>query len=192
MQRTMPTTALESKYRGLRMTADEYLELPDDGHRYELIDGVICMSPSPSLPHQRIATEIASQIGQHVANTRSGAVVIEVDVRLSDDIVYRPDVIYLSNEKLAQCGRRVTVPPDVIIEVVSPESGAYDRQTKLGDYERSGVSEYWIVDPIAKSFEFHRLRGGKYESAPVDGVSFASEAIQGFSLDMARLKSLFD
>lgn len=124
MHRTMPTTALESKYRGLRMTADEYLDLPDDGHRYELIGGVVCTSPSPSFPHQRIATEIASQISQYIGKTGSGAVVIEVDVRLSDDIVCRPDVIYPSHAKLAQCDQRVTVAPDVIVEVVSPPNRA--------------------------------------------------------------------
>ncbi len=187
----MPTSKNGSSYRGLRMTADAYLELRDDGHRYELIDGVISISPSPSYRHQRIITEIAFAIRPHITDAGNGAVIVEVDVKLADDLVYRPDLIYLKDDKASQCGDRVNVVPDVVVEVVSPDSGSMDRQTKRNDYDRFGVGEYWTVDPIAKTFEFHRLRESKFERVDATDDSFESETIPGFQLKLPPIRALF-
>lgn len=192
MHRMIPTSENGSSYRGLRMAADAYLELADDGHRYELIDGVICMSPSPSFKHQRIITEIAFDIRRHISDSGNGAVVVEVDVKLADDLVYRPDLIYLCEEKAARCGDRVNVIPDVVVEVVSPDSGPMDRQTKRNDYERFSVGEYWLIDPIAKTFEFMRLRDGRFEGVDAASDAFESEAIPGFRLKLPPIRALFE
>ena len=63
-----------ARFRGLRMTADEFLQIPDDGYNYELIDGVVMMSPSPTPQHQRIAMEIAIQLGIYLRDHPVGAV----------------------------------------------------------------------------------------------------------------------
>ena len=181
----------KAQYRGLRMTADEYFALGETFERYELIDGVVCMSPSPTFQHQRIITEIAIQIGGFLAKHPIGEVAVEIDVRLSDRLVYRPDLIFLATEKAARCQQRVTEVPDVIVEVVSPDSLRMDAETKKGDYERFGVSEYWLIDPQQCSFTFHRLAGGKFTQLQPRGDAFESQAIAGFQLDVKRLRDLF-
>ncbi|MCP4248194.1 MAG: Uma2 family endonuclease [bacterium] len=178
-------------HRGLRMNADEYLSLGETFERYELIDGVVCMSPSPSLRHQRIITDLAIQIGNHLSSNPTGAVAVEIDVRFSDALVYRPDVIFLTADKTARCPDRVTEVPDVIVEVVSPDSRRFDRETKKEDYERYGVREYWLVDPVLGVFTFYRLAAAKYAEVQPTAEAFHSDVIDGFSLDLERLRQLF-
>jgi len=185
------TGSREASYRGLRMTADEYLALADDGYRYELIDGVICMSPSPSRPHQKIVTEIVRQIADHLMRHPTGEVVVEVDVRLGEDLVYRPDLVYLSSAKAAGCRERINVVPDLIVEVVSPDSRRYDHETKKHDYERCGVGEYWLIDPDQREFTFYRLQDGRFVQVQAAAATYASEMIPGFELDLQRLRTLF-
>jgi Uma2 family endonuclease len=181
----------EARYRGLRMTADAYLALEDDGYRYELVDGVICMSPSPPRLHQRIVTEIVRQVGNHLLQKPIGEVIVEVDVRLTDDLVYRPDVIFLSADQAAACRDRITVVPDVIVEVVSPDSRRYDHETTKQDYESCGVREYWLIDPDKHELVFYRLEGGRFVEAAAAQHIFASKIISEFELDLGRLRDLF-
>lgn len=192
MHRLIRTSENRSSYRGLRMTADAYLELADDGQRYELIDRVICLSPSPSFRHQRIITEIAFDIRRHISESGNGAVVVEIDVKLSNDLVYRPNLIYLCESKASQCDDHVKVVPDVVVEVVLPDSGPMDRQTKRNDYERFGVGEYWLIDPIAKSFEFWQLHDGTFVTVDAADDAFDSETIPGFQLKLAPIRALFE
>ncbi len=180
-----------ARYYGLRMTAEEFLALPEDGNRYELIDGVVCMSPSPSLPHQEIVLEIAGQLRDFLRVHPLGRVVPDVDIQVAPGLVYRPDLIYLCNEKAARCGARVTVIPDVVVEVVSPDSHSFDHQTKKGDYERAGVSEYWLIDPDRREFTFYRLAVGRFASVAPGERTFVSQIIPGFELDLDSARRLF-
>lgn len=177
-------------FRGLRMTADEFLALGETSERLELIDGVVCMSPSASLPHQRIISEISFQIGAFLRSAPIGVVAVEVDVRLSDRLVYRPDLIYLSSEKAVRCGDRVTEIPDVVVEVISPDSSRLDRETKKRDYERAGVQEYWIIDPLESMFEFYWLENGRFAAVPAIPDSFESRAIPGFALALPPIRAI--
>lgn len=181
----------EARYRGLRMTADDYLAAPDDGHRYELINGVVCMSPSPSRPHQKVIGEIYLQLANFLARHPVGEAIVEVDVRLAEDLVYRPDVVFVSAQKAAHCGARITVVPDLVVEVISPDSRRYDHETKKGDYERCGVREYWLVDPEKREFVFYRLENGRYISVPASGDTIASQVISGFELDLRLVERVF-
>lgn len=174
------------QYRGLRMTADEYATLADDGYRYELIDGVVQMSPSPSFQHQQIVAEFARQLGNHVMDTASGRVAVEIDIRLDEDRVYRPDLVFVDAEKLTQCGERITVAPDLVLEVVSPDSKRYDHETKRHDYEAAGVTEYWLIDVETKQVMQLRLEGGKYVEQ-VGDARLRSRVVDGFVLDPATL-----
>jgi Uma2 family endonuclease len=105
MATTILTGNQAARYRGLRMTADEHLGLEDDGCCYERVDGVVCTSPRPTPSHQEITPEIGSQIRNHVARRRCGRVFVEVDVRLKDGLVYRPDAVFLSTAKAAGLSR---------------------------------------------------------------------------------------
>lgn len=116
-----------SSYAGLRLTADEYFELPDDGNRYELIDGVVTMSPSPSADHQRASQEVFLQLAGFVRDHNLGEVFYEIDVHFGKspdgrDIGYRPDVICFLGSASREVSGRLRIVPDVTVEVVSSES----------------------------------------------------------------------
>lgn len=185
------TAPNEPCYRGLRMSADEYLALGETQTRYELIDGVVCMSPSPTFRHQQVITEIAIQIGTFLRDHPVGRVAVEIDVRLRDNLVYRPDVVYLSNENAARCGDAITVPPDLVVEIISPDSRAYDARTKRADYESAGIGEYWIIDPDRDEFTFLVLRSGRFTDAAPTGDRYAASLLPNFELDLPRVRRLF-
>lgn len=189
-------TKHRSGYAGLRLTADEYFALPDDGNRYELIDGVVSMSPSPLNSHQLILAEITFQLESHVRPARLGRVYIEADVRFASrrdgrDLVYRPELHFVRADRLHLVGERTTIVPDVVLEVVSDESRGRDLVTKLGDYREARVGEIWIIDPRDEVFAFHQLRGDAYEELrPVSGT-YASIVVPGFELDLDPIRALF-
>ncbi|HMN42263.1 MAG TPA: Uma2 family endonuclease [Phycisphaerales bacterium] len=189
------TPRTEARYNGLRMSATEFETLPDDGAKYELIDGVVVMSPSASFRHQSIAGEIGRQIANYLGKHPIGEVVQEVDVILDAIRVYRPDLVFVRTERLPPPDERIHSIPDMVLEVLSPGTQARDLGTKRDDYERFGINEYWIVDPMSRKLTFLRLttgRAGKaaYKPVPVKGSIFASTAIAGFKLDIAAVKKL--
>ncbi len=196
-----PSAALiddaDGSWQGVRMTAEEFFRLPDDGRRYELVEGVVLMSPSPTPRHQAVAREILFQIEAHLREHPVGQVFGGTDVRIGKgvhggDLVYRPDVVFFRTERLPRTpDDRLAGPPDLVVEVVSPDSRRYDRETKRQDYERLGVREYWLVDPLRDQLAFFRLEHGRFvEAAPVEG-RFASTAVPGFTLDVDRLRAAF-
>lgn len=186
----------EARYYGLRMTAKEYFDLEDDGFLYELVDGVVCMSPSPSPVHQALMAEITTQLGIHLRSAPVGRVFPEVDVHLGRassgaDLVYRPDIVFVRTEQLSEIGDHISGPPDMVAEIVSSGSRRYDTETKKNDYERCGVREYWLIDPEREVMTFYRLRDGKFaEVAPSDDL-LNSEVVPGFALDLARVREAF-
>ena len=181
----------DPEYAGLRMDADEYLALPPDGFRYELIDGVIVMSPGASFGHNRIATLIAHWIQTYLDSNPIGEIVHDTDVRLADNLVYRPDLSYVSNERAAIITTLIEGPPDLIVEVVSRSNRPLDIRTKRHDYERFGVREYWIVDPSTESFTFLRLVNGRYAEIQPESDAITSEAIPGFKLQLPPIREQF-
>jgi len=186
-------TNTNAGYHGLRMSADEYLALPEDPFaRYELIDGVICMSPSPIFRHQVLLAEITGQLHDYLVSSPMGITAVEVDVRLGDDLVYRPDLVFLSHEKAARCNPYITEVPDLIMEILSPSSHRMDQETKRGDYEKAGVGEYWIVNPDDLTVNILILRDGQFKETDAGGAAPSSVVLPGFALDIERMKNLFD
>lgn len=170
------------------MSADEFLSLADDGFRYELIDGVVVMTPSPDFNHQDVRGEIEYQLRRHVRKTHCGWVGSEVDVRMSPRLVYRPDLLFINAKDHPRRPSRIDFAPDLIVEVLSPGTTAFDLETKRADYEKKGVLEYWIVDPQDGAVTFLRLQRGRYiEAKPIRG-RFASKAVPGFKLDLKAVR----
>ncbi len=188
--------SVEARYRGLRMTADEFLEIPDDGYNYELIDGVVIMSPSPSPKHQAVAWEISTQLGMYLRDHPVGSAFAELDVHLGEgsvggDLVYKPEILFVRAERLPQMSDKIVGGPDLVVEVVSRGSRRMDSETKKGDYERFGVREYWLIDPERKAMIFYRLQEGKFVEGPSAGDTFVSQAVSGFVLDLVRVRETF-
>jgi Uma2 family endonuclease len=182
-------------YHGVRMSCEQFRALGETLERYELINGVVIMSPSPTNRHQIVSLEIATQIRVFVKSHPIGIVSYEIDVELKDShgecIIYRPDIIIVAHPRAAKTMQQVTLPPDLIVEVISPHSRPQDTITKKSDYERNGVTEYWLIDWNRETTTFYRLRDGAYVEILCEGDQFPSLAVPGFVLDVAAVREAF-
>jgi Uma2 family endonuclease len=172
----------------MRASSDEFLALEEDGFKYQLINGVVVMSPSPGKPHQALFALVIQQLLNHLERASGGTVLPECDVRFDGATVYQPDIAYFLPGRQSVASPGNSVIPDFVIEIVSPSSARMDWQTKRADYERFGVREYWIVTPEPVKVEGFRLRNGKYEPAPSNADQVASDVITGFVLDLVAVR----
>jgi len=146
------------KVKEQQVTYEIYADMPNDGKRYEVIDGVLeLMSPSPTAGHQSIALELCIEVSQ-TCKSDYLIYVAPLDVILSDTNVVQPDalMIHRSRQHIVT-SRGIEGPPDLVAEVLSPGSRKRDRLKKMAVYEKHGVPEYWIVDPEARTLEQYRL-----------------------------------
>lgn len=186
----------EGRFFGLRMNADDFLDLPDDGCNYELIDGVVVMSPSPKPIHQAVAWEISIQLGIFLREHPIGRAFSEIDIHLGqgpsgEDVVYKPEIVFIQNDRLPQMTEKIVGGPDLVVEVVSRGSRRMDMETKRNDYEKAGVKEYWLIDPERSAMIFYRLEKGRFVEISPAGSVFTSQAVQGFGLDLDRVRDEF-
>jgi Uma2 family endonuclease len=147
-------------------TYDDYAALPDDGHKYEIVNGVLVMGPAPSPDHQSIAVRLTHYLFVHVELAELGRVfTAPIDVELEPKNVFQPDVIVLLNAHLDRVSaKRIVGAPDLVVEVASPGTAAFDRLTKHDVYARAGVREYWIVKSALRTVEVLVLENGEYRS----------------------------
>lgn len=150
-------------------TYDAYAALTDDSECYEIVQGVLVMSPAPSGPHQGVAGEIYAYLREQVLLKRLGLVfTAPFDVVLSEQNVFQPDVVVLLKEHLTQyTGQKIVGAPDLLVEVISPSSKLYDRALKHMIYEQAGVPEYWLVDEKRQTIELVALQDGKYRACGI-------------------------
>lgn len=150
-------------------TYADYAAIPDDGKRYEVVDGVLYMTPAPNLGHQASNVRFSSFFLTHVEFTGLGRVFsAPCDVELATHVVVQPDVVVVLKDNLSiLTPKRIIGAPDLVIEIASPGTAGYDRRTKQDAYARAGVREYWIADPYARTIEVLRLEQGVYRSAGV-------------------------
>lgn len=150
---------------GTRMTAREYLKLPQDppGVRHELVDGEVVLSPSPNLFHSRVDRRLTHILIDHIDTYALGDVFGDVDNAVAKFTVRRPDVFYFSTARLHLVATGAVLgPPDMCAEIISPSSGKIDRVDKLREYAAYGVANYWIFDPAEKTAEAYILSDGTY------------------------------
>jgi Uma2 family endonuclease len=165
LQATVPADNVSGSRQG-HWTYTSYAALPDDGKRYEIVDGVLYMSPSPSPPHQRIAGRFYYYLLTYVEFIGLGLVFqAPLDVQLTPDRVVQPDVFVLLNSSLHKYTETYIIgAPDLVVEIASPSTAIFDRHEKLEVYAKSGVPEYWIVEPGTKTVEVLALHAGAYRS----------------------------
>lgn len=160
---------------GRPLTVDDLDELPDDdGHRYELVDGVLIVSPAPAWAHQAAHGRLHAQLlGACPRDLR--VVGAPFDWRESQLTNLQPDILVTRFEALAAVagGKYLVEPPLLAVEVLSPSTRRLDRLTKLSVYEDAGVASYWLVDPDPDrpSLRVLELSEGRYvEAAKVSGA----------------------
>lgn len=172
-----------------KKTYADYAAL-DEGAPYQLIDGELVMSPSPSRSHQTVVLRFALAMQRFVGNDLGDVYVAPFDVRLSETDVYQPDILFVAHDRLDIVSEQeVNGAPDLVVEVLSPATGYYDLTKKKHVYEASGVQEYWIVDPIERTVEVLTTVEGTYEtvqSARETG-RVASRLLDGFGVDVEQL-----
>ena len=133
-----------------KLTYDDFVLFPDDGMRHELIDGEHYVTPSPNRKHQEIIGRLYLTIGNWLQLHAIGRLYLSpFDVVISPFDVVEPDLLYMSNERaaLVLTDANVQGVPELVIEVGSPSTRKRDETIKRRLYEKSGVSEYWVVDP---------------------------------------------
>jgi Uma2 family endonuclease len=147
-----------------QLTYHDYLLLPDDGRRYEIIEGDLCMTPAPVTRHQIIVGRLLHVLLSYLETHPLGTVLTApCDVVLSNNDIVQPDVLYVQNNSKAQVTEQnIQGPPDMVVEVLSPGTAARDRDLKRKRYEYFGVQEYWLVDPDLNTFEILALHTGQY------------------------------
>lgn len=137
-------------------------ELPGEVRREELIGGKIVMMAPPATNHGVIAGNIHALFHSYLRGKACTVFPDDVPLFLSDMDYYRPDLMVVCDrEKIRADG--VHGAPDLVVEILSPSTGRYDRGRKKQIYQASGVPEYWIVSPEARSIEVYRLKDGLYE-----------------------------
>jgi Uma2 family endonuclease len=147
-------------------TYADYAAIPEDGHRYEVVSGVLYMSPSPNVEHQRIAKMIVAALSRVIDRGGFGEVFQSpLDVELSDGNVVQPDVFVLLEEHGERVMEtRIVGAPDLVVEIASPGTARHDLGKKLDVYACASVPEYWIVTPGSKTVEVLVLKDGLYSS----------------------------
>jgi len=146
-------------------TYADYLRLPDDGNRYEIIGGVLYVANAPTPEHQYTVTELIFYLRQYVSVHKLGIVfTAPIEVHLTETTKpVQPDVLFVTKEQQPPPGQGfIQGAPALIVEVVSPTSIRRDRKTKFDVYEEAGVAEYWIVDPRTRSVEVYTWSNGEY------------------------------
>jgi Uma2 family endonuclease len=147
-----------------KVTFEEFRQFPVDGKRYELLRGEVHVTPAPATRHQFIVQNLAMGLGSHVIKTNLGEVLTApLDVRLSEDAALQPDPIFVSNARAGMIQEDwIAGAPDLVVEVSSPSTAAYDRARKHPIYAESGVPEFWLIDSQAKTVKVLKLQGKKY------------------------------
>jgi Uma2 family endonuclease len=142
------------------------------------------VSPSPNTLHQTVSIALASLIFD-IARRRGGrALSVPTDVKLDDQTIVQPDVLYIRRERRSIVQRYVDGPPDLLIEILTPHNSRRDRVDKLDLYAQYGVAEYWIVDPNERQFDFLINRGGRFEVHPQLDNRYSSLLCRELEIDL--------
>ncbi len=180
--------------QSLRWTSADLELLPDDGKRYEIIDGELYVSKQPHWYHQIVCTVLSSPLLRWSLDTGAGVVNGAPGVIFADDDDVAPDLVWVSKERLATVlapDGKLHAAPDLVVEVLSPgtTNERRDRDVKLKLYSRRGVREYWIVDWQRRHVEVFRRVDTALQliATLLESDSLQSPLLPGFTLPVTEL-----
>jgi Uma2 family endonuclease len=178
-----------------RLTYADLLLLPDDGKRHEIIDGVHYVTAAPNVRHQvvvgRLYIDVCAHLKEHPASGH--AFLAPFDVVLSDFDVVEPDLLFIAHDHLGiLTDANAQGPPTLVVEVLSPSTRKRDVQIKRRLFERTGVREYWIVDPELDTVQvFRPTADGKLtreaELAAENDETLTTPLLPGLSIALREL-----
>ena len=178
----------------MRWTSHDLDLLPDDGKRYEIVDGELYMSRQPHWHHQFVANQIWELLQQWSRKTKAGMANSAPGVIFAEDDDVAPDVVWISRARLAkaiQPDGKLHAAPELVVEILSPGSinAARDREAKLKLYSRHGILEYWIVNWQERYLEVYRRENAalKLQSTFYEGDTLQSPHLPGFSCQVSQI-----
>ena len=151
-------TGLERK-----LDYSDYVAIPDDGKRYEIVRGALYVTPSPSPHHQRISKRLQVQLMAYFEQRRLGEVFnAPLDVILTDNDIVQPDLLVVADPDQVS-DRGIERAPLLVIEILSPSTASKDREVKMPLYAHYGVAFAWLLDPRARTLEAYQLEGDAWQ-----------------------------
>lgn len=167
--------------RSRPLTRDDLDAMPDDGHRYELIDGALVVTPAPGERHQTVVGELYVLL-RAACPSHLKVMLAPFDVVLAGDTVVQPDLLVCRRSDLTP--RDLPTAPLLAIEVLSPSTRRIDLSLKRLRYEAAGCASYWVVDPVVPSLTAWDLSDGVYarSSTATDEETF--RATSPFEVDL--------
>lgn len=186
----MPISRSERPPAGkIILTYDEYVDLPNDGNRYEILDGDLFVTPAPSPQHQLVSRNLQFTIHQFAREHGLGEIfAAPIDLILAATTVAQPDLVFVSQERRAiVTNRGIEGAPDLVVEILSSTTTKTDRTTKARLYARYGIRHYWILDPESRNLEAYELSGNAYHLAStLTGEStFSPSLFPGLTIPLA-------
>ncbi len=158
---TTPTRSYDVRTMPLpSVTWQDVQQMPDDGNRYEAIEGDLYMTPAPTTRHQRVSKRLQYALDRILERPGLGEVFVApygVEFPTTAEGV-QPDIVFVARERvemIAEAG--IVGAPDLVVEILSPSTAGRDRTIKLRLYQRHGVREYWIVDPDENAIDVWRF-----------------------------------
>ena len=173
-------------------TLEEFWELPEppDHSKIELIAGVLYMTPPPEKPHGKAVSRINLFLSEHLIKRGDKGTLYtpRTGISITPNTWLEPDLFYVSAETEAQSTSRYHTTGDLVVEVISPESAIYDRNSKADTYEALGVKELWLVDEFSGTIEVRVLKGDSYESHVFEREDqLTSTVLPGFGFRVGEL-----
>lgn len=177
-------------------TSQDLETLPDDGKRYEIIEGELYITEIPHLNHQAVCGSIAFLLEQYNVQTHAGITVFAPGIIFPEDDDVAPDVVWISRERLATAlwpDGNLHSAPELVVEVLSPGeiNERRDRETKLKLYSRRGALEYWIVNWRTRQIEIYRREEMALQQV---GIVYENDTLQSSYLPGFRcqVREVFD
>jgi len=176
-----------------KLTYEDYVLIPDDGKRHEIIDGEHYVTAAPFIRHQRIARRLASRLDGFLREHPLGEYFFApADVILSPHDIVQPDLLFISNERASiLTEKNVQGAPDLVIEILSERNRRLDEVIKRQAYERFGAREYWIFDPRRKTAQvWERIAEGLRRRAllfAAAGDILTTSLLPGLEIPLAEI-----
>jgi Uma2 family endonuclease len=174
-----------------KLTYEDFLSLPDDGKRYEILDGELAVTPSPATRHQIVSANLGTILYNYVKEHRLGKVLYApMDVILDAHTIVEPDLLFVSATRRSIMQEHAIVgPPDLLIEILSPTTSRRDRGVKATLYARFGVEHYWIVDPAGQTIDVYARAGSAYASPArySHDAILRPEILPGLAVDLSKI-----
>lgn len=175
------------------MTVDDLDAMPEDGNRYEVIEGELFVSRAPGLPHQIVTANMVHQFMTYLDKNPIGRILPTPGLILSQYSGVIPDLVFYSHARGKEiiANDRLNAAPEIVIEILSPgrENVSRDRVAKRQLYAKHGVSEYWIVDSESRAVEIYRLADQSLELAATlsKNEEVTSPSLPGFGCPISKI-----